>query len=187
MRCHDSTYGATEFNPDAKISQRFRPFTARRRTVPTLYGSRTVAGALSETLFHAVPVDGPDRKVRLSRLDAWQISHLAPMRALQLADLTDPNLEAIEMAREELIESPAIEYPRTAEWAQALFHCPLQPDGLVWNARQGRKDLALVLFQRGRVRRQDLEIVKPPVPMAVGRGAELAYAAAEDMEITLVG
>lgn len=185
VRCHNGSYGATEFNPHPKISQRFRPFTARRRTVPTLYGAESIEGALSETLFHAVPVDGPDRTVGLSKLVAWQISRLTPIRDLRLADLRDESLPKLDLSRAELIESPATSYPQTAKWASAFFHCPQEPDGLVWNSRQAKEELSLVLFSRGRVARTDLGIAKSPVPMAVGQGAAMVYAAGEKLKITI--
>ena len=187
VRCHHTRFGSTEFNPSPLSNSRFRPFVARRRTVPTLYGSKTVHGALSETLFHAVPVDGPDRRVRLSSLDPWLISYLEPLRDLRLVDLRDRGLAAVELTRAELIDSPATDYPRTAAWANALYHCPLEPDGLVWNARQGKKDPAIILFERDRVAREELEVCEPSDSMAAGRGADLVYAVAEAMEITLIG
>jgi hypothetical protein len=187
VRCHDTFFGSTEFNPDPKISQRFRPFTAQRRTVPTLYAATTFEGALSETLFHAVPVDGPDRSVRLSRFATWCNSRLRPKRDLLLADLTDAKLPALGITRDELIGSPATSYPETARWAKALFECDLEPDGLVWNSRLVPSSLAVVLFGRGRVSRmEDLESVGPLTPMSNGRGAEMLEAAAERMGILLV-
>lgn len=187
MRCHDTTYGSTEFNPEPKISQRFRPFVSRGRTVPTLYASMTLDGALSETLFHLVPVEGPDRSVRLSRFTGWAISHLEPKRELRLVDLTDDRLTDLELTRQEMIESPASVYPETARWAQAFFDCPLKPDGLIWNSRQSQGSLAAVLFARGRVtRRDDLAVKASPELMDSGRGADLVEAAAERMEVLLV-
>lgn len=186
VRCHDSTFGATEFNSRPDIAQRFRPFTHRRRTVPTLYGAQTVEAALSETLFHAVPTKGPDRRVRLSRLLPWQISHLVPLRDLRLADLRDRSLSKLRLTRKELIESPAGAYGQTAEWASALFESGLQPDGLIWNSRQARSDFAMVLFSRGRLAREDLDVSQSPLPMAVGEGYELALEAAEKLGITII-
>ena len=185
VRCHDSGYGATEFNPRRDISQRFRPFVIERRTVPTLYGSESAEGALSETLFHAVPTAGPDRRLRLSRLLAWEISHLTPLRDLRLADLRDEALDALQLTRQGLIESSANSYPWTAKVAQVLFESPLKPDGLVWNARQGRHDLAMVLFARKRVARDDLDVSRIPIPMAVGEGHEQVLAVAESVGITI--
>jgi hypothetical protein len=124
--------------------------------------------------------------VRLSRLVAWQVSRLAPKRDLRLIDLRDEALGGLGTTRKELIESPASSYAATAEWAAALFHCSLEPDGLVWCSRQAGDQLAMVLFARGRIERSELEVVQAPLPLAIGKGAELAYETAEDLEITLV-
>lgn len=185
IRCHDGIYGSTEFNPK-RSSQRFRPFTSRRRTVPTIYGAESTVGALSETLFHAVPTEGSDRRARLSMLGSWEISWLEPKRDLRLADLRDDRLPDLGLSREELIESPASAYPRTAEWAAALYHCPLEPDGLLWNSRQLPSEEAFVLFGRDRVARGDLSMSLPSEALTVGRGLDLAYEAAEAIGITLV-
>jgi hypothetical protein len=187
VRCHDSSYGASEFNPRRDISQRFRPFVARGRTVPTLYGSDELIGALSETLFHMIPPEGRSRRIRASRLVAWLSSTLAPRRDLRLVDLRDEALEGhpLGLARADLIDSPATVYPETAEWASAFFHARAAPDGLVWNARQDRDKLAFVLFARGRVARSDLTIVDPPLSLFT-TGFERVVEAAEAAGITIV-
>src|SRR5438105_4342794 len=138
VRCHDSSFGANEFNPRRDISQRFRPFVSRGRTVPTLYGSDELIGALSETLFHMIPPKGSARRVRVSRLLAWLSSTLAPRRDLRLVDLRDDALDdhPFGLTRADLIDSPATVYPETAEWASAYFHSRAEPDGLAWNPRQ---------------------------------------------------
>jgi hypothetical protein len=186
IRCHDSSFGASEFNPRRDISMRFRPFTSRGRTVPTIYGSETIAGALSETLLHLVPTTGPDRRLRQSGLLAHVISTLAPRRDLQLVDLRDEALDELGLTRMALVESPAGAYPETAAWASALFHCPAEPDGLAWNSRQEPQTVAFVLFARGRVDRRDLEVVNPPEPLAVGRGLDRVHDIAERLDLTIV-
>jgi hypothetical protein len=187
VRCHDSSYGANEFNPRRDISQRFRPFVARGRTVPTLYGSDELIGALSETLFHLLPPEGPSRRIRASRLLAWLSSTLAPRRDLRLVDLRDEALEdhPLGLTRADLIDSPATAYPETAEWASAYFHAKVEPDGLVWNARQDRNKLAFVLFARGRVARSDLAIVEAPLSLFT-TGFERVLEVAEEAGITIV-
>ncbi len=187
-RCHDSSYGATEFNPHREISQRFRPFTSRGRTVPTLYGATELIGALSETLFHLVPPEGEDRCVRQSRLMEWMLSTLAPRRDLALVDLRDVALPTLGfgLTREALIDSPDLSYPATARWASAFFHSSAKPDGLVWNARQDRKAEAMILFARGRVARHDLEVVQPPMPLYGSPGFDRVLEAAESAGITIV-
>jgi RES domain len=165
---------------------RFRPFTSRGRTVPTIYGSQAITGALSETLFHLVPPGGPDRRVSQSKLMSFMISTLAPQRDLQLVDLRDDALEDLGLTRAGLIDSPAEAYPETATWASAFFHSRAQPDGLIWNARQKPETLAFVLFGRGRVGRRELDVVRPPEPLAVGPGLDLVYEAAEELDLTIV-
>jgi hypothetical protein len=165
---------------------RFRPFTSRGRTVPTIYGAEATTGALSETVLHLVPTIGPDRRLRQSRLVAHVISTLAPRRDLQLVDLRDEALDDLGLTRAVLVESPAGAYPETAAWASALFHCPAEPDGLVWNSRQEPRTMAFVLFARGRVERRHLEVVDPPEPLAVGRGLDRVYEVAERLDLTIV-
>ncbi|MGH3002913.1 MAG: RES family NAD+ phosphorylase [Gaiellaceae bacterium] len=186
LRCHDSSFGASEFNPRRDVSMRFRPFSSRGRTVPTLYGSATISGALSETLLHLVPATGHDRRLRQSKLVAHVISTLASRRDLQLVDLRDEALDDLGMARAGLIESPPAAYPETAAWASAFFHCRSRPDGLVWNSRQERESLAFVLFARGRVDRRDLDVVVPPEPLALGDGLDRVYEVAEQLDLTII-
>lgn len=165
---------------------RFRPFTSRGRTVPTIYGSEAITGALSETLLHLVPTSGPDRRLRQSSLVAHVISTLAPRRDLKLVDLRNEALDRLGLTRAALIESPAAAYPETAAWASAFFDCAAAPDGLVWNSRQEPQTDAFVLFARGRVDRRELEVVDPPQPLAVGRGLDRAYEAAERLNLTII-
>jgi hypothetical protein len=164
---------------------RFRPFTSTRRTVPTLYGADDFDGALSETVFHDVPVRGPERAVLTSSLLPWLHSAIAPRRALRLADLRGYGLGRIGLNRAQLIESPASAYVWTARWAQALYQCPAAPDGLLWISRQYDRAAALILFAR-RVHRRDLRVVEPPRPLAVGEGLEAVREAAERARILLV-
>src|SRR6185295_9678942 len=59
VRCHNVRFGASEFNPGLG-GGRFHPFEGPDGgPVPTLYGASSVDGALSETVFHAVPLRGP--------------------------------------------------------------------------------------------------------------------------------
>jgi hypothetical protein len=160
---------------------------SRGRTVPTLYGSNELIGALSETLFHMIPPQGSSRRVRASRLLAWLSSTLAPRRDLRLVDLRDEALDdhPLGLTRADLIDSPATVYPETADWASAYFHSTAEPDGLAWNARQDRDKLAFVLFGRGRVARSDLRIVDPPLSLFT-TGFERVLEAADEVGITIV-
>ncbi len=56
FRVYTSAYGATEFNPVSGHG-RFHPFVdITGQSVSTLYGAMSVDGALSETVFHDIPM-----------------------------------------------------------------------------------------------------------------------------------
>ncbi len=185
LRCHDSRFGATEFNPGLGAG-RFHPLVAGDgEPIPTLYGSGSFAGALSETVLHDVPIRGPHRWVRQSRLLPLMVSTLAPGRDLRLVQLHGLGLRRLRVARVELIESTAGDYPRARRWAEALHRCDARPDGLVWVARQHDTSLAVVLFG-DRVDRGDLDVVEPPLPLVWGPGLERVRQTVEAADISLI-
>ncbi|HYN21423.1 MAG TPA: RES family NAD+ phosphorylase [Thermoanaerobaculia bacterium] len=185
MRCHDSRFGATEFNPGAGRG-RFHPFrNPAGLGVPTLYGSDSLDGALSETVFHAVPMRGPGRAIERSALKAMLVSVLTCARDLQLAQLHGYGLRRLEVSRTELIESDADHYQKTVSWVQALHASDPRIDGLIWVSRQHDTSFALVLFG-DRVRRKDLSIAEPPVPLYVYPGFEWVNRAAEQAGIAIL-
>ena len=183
-RCNPSEFGATEFNA-SRSAGRFRPFTSRRRTVPTLYGAEDFDAALSETVFHDVPISGPGREVLISSLIPWLFSTIASRRTLRLVDLRGHGLRRLKIRRADLIETPAREYPALARWGKAFHACRQAPDGIIWMSRQYDRSAALMLFG-GRVSRRDLEVVDPPLPLAVGKGLEDVRDAAEAAGILVV-
>jgi hypothetical protein len=184
-RCHPSTFGATEFNPRAGTPGRFRPIRAGKRVVPTLYAADEVPGAISETLFHDVPVDSPNKRVRTSRFETVLLSTISPKRDLRLIRLHGHGFHRLRVGRAKLIESEADCYPELAPWGQALHDCPADPDGLLWRSRHYDDARACLLFG-DRVGRRELEVVAPSLPLAVGRGRELLDELAEDAQITLI-
>jgi RES domain len=184
VRCHNARHGPAEFNRTASPG-RFRPVRRRGRIVGTLYGSEDLAGAVSETVFHDLPVgDGP-RFLRIEALTPMVTSTLSPLRALRLATLHGHGLRRLGATRPQLIDSEADRYAALAAWGQALHDCPAEPDGIVWRSRHYDDAYALLLFG-DRVRRRHLEIVEPPLPLAVGRGLERLMELAERAGITLV-
>lgn len=185
QRCHPSTFGATEFNPRARTPGRFRPIRSRRRIVPTLYAADGHEGAISETVFHDVPVQGAIKQVRMGRFDIVLLSSIAPTRDLSLVRLHGQGFQRLSVSRRNLIESEADCYSDLAEWGQALHDCPARPDGLLWRSRHYDDDYACLLFG-DRVGRRELQVVAPSLPLAFGRGLELVQAAAEDAAIALI-
>jgi hypothetical protein len=184
VRCHNVRFGASEFNATAGPG-RFRPVRRRGRIVGTLYGAEDDAGAISETAFHDVPVRAGPPLVRLSAVTPMVISTLTARRVLRLASLHGHGLRRVRASRAELIESDADQYPALAAWGQALHDCPATPDGIVWRSRHYDDAYALVLFS-DRVRRRELDVVEPPLPLALGKGLERLYALAERAGITVV-
>jgi hypothetical protein len=184
VRCHNVRFGATEFNTTSSPG-RFRPVRRRGRIVGTLYGAADEAGAVSETAFHDVPVRAARPLLRLSAVTPHVVSMLAAGRALRLASLHGHGLRRVRATRAQLIDSEADQYEALAAWGQALHDCPAQPDGIVWRSRHSDDSYALVLFA-DRVSRRELEVVEPPLPLAVGRGLERLQELAERAGITLV-
>ena len=185
LRCHHSRFGATELNPGLG-GGRFHPLhTTEGAPVSTLYGSDTPDGALSETVFHDVPVRGSGRAIRQATLRGLLLSTLAPRRDLRLAQLHGHGLRRVGVSRNELIECEAAGYARTRRWAEALHRCPAEPDGLIWVSRQHDTSRAVVLFG-DRVDRDNLEVSQPPVPLAWGPGLDRVHEAAEAAGILVI-
>lgn len=185
QRCHPSRYGAPEFNPRVGTPGRFRPIRAGKRVVPTLYAADGAAAAISETVFHDVPVDSPNKRVQMSRFETVLLSTLAPKRDMQLVRLHGHGFHRLGVTRAKLIESEADCYPQLASWGQALHDCPADADGLLWRSRHYDDPYACLLFG-DRVGRRELEVVAPSLPLALGRGRELVEELAEDADITLI-
>jgi hypothetical protein len=184
VRCHDSRFGASEFNR-TRSEGRFRPVRSKGRIVPTIYGAEDDAGAVAEQVFRAVPVRAPVRQVRRARLVPVMISTLACTRTLRLAALHGSGLRRLRATRAQLIDSGSDEYPALASWGQALHDCPAEPDGIVWRSRHYDDSYVLMLFG-DRVGRRELDVIQPPLPLAIGRGLERVMELAERADITLV-
>jgi len=185
VRCHDSTFGATEFNPGLGQG-RFHPFKdSEGDVVPTLYGASTLEGALSESVFHNVPIRGSGRAIRHSALLPLLVSGLAPDRDLRLAQLHGFGLGRLGVQRAELIDSEARHYPRTAAWAAAIQAWRGEVDGMVWVSRLHDTTFALILFG-DRVARGNLRVVQPPVSIFQGEGFAEVQRAAEQAGIRIL-
>lgn len=187
VRCHDVTMGANEFNISA-ASRRFRPITSSAKVVPTLYGADLIDGALSETVFHDVPVRGPARRIQHKALIRMVRSTVMPRRDLRLVRLHGAGLARLGVTHGELIESPASQYPRTARWGQALYDLG-GFDGLVWRSRLFNDSLALMLWGDRVDRFTDLEVDpdQPPLLLYGGVGFDEVQQLADDIGVTVIG
>jgi hypothetical protein len=184
VRCHDARFGASEFNRTASEG-RFRPVRVRGRIVPTVYGAQDDRGAIAESVFRPVPVGAAVKRVRRARLAPIMISTLACTRTLRLASLHGNGPRRLGASRAQLIDSEADQYPALTAWGQALHDCRAAPDGIIWRSRHYDDSYSFVLFG-DRVRRHELRIVEPPLPLAAGRGLELVMELAEQADITIV-
>ncbi len=184
-RCHHVRFGATEFNPGPGPSGRFHPFTdGEGKRVPTLYAADDLEGALSETVFHSVPVRGPHKRVAKLALQPMVASVLACDRDLTLVKLYGPGLSRLGISRAELIETLPEEYGRTAAWAQALHASDGSIDGLIWVSRQNDATQALVLFG-DRVERAALQVIEAPRPLYFSPGLDEVQRLANQADITI--
>lgn len=166
-------------------SGRFHPFTdGEGKRVPTLYAADDLEGALSETVFHNVPVRGPRKRVAKLALQPMIASVLACDRDLTLVKLYGPGLSRLGVSRAELIETTPEHYERTAAWAQALHASDASIDGLIWVSRQNDATQALVLFG-DRVERSSLQVIEAPKPLYFSPGLDEAQRLANQADITI--
>lgn len=188
VRCHNNEMGATEFN-STLASRRFRPVQNPTSTVvPTIYGADLDEGALSETVFHDVPIRGPDRRILRKALVPMVMSTITPVRDLRLVELHGAGLGRLGVTHGELIETGASQYPRTALWGQALYQHADRFDGLIWRSRQFNDSFALMLWgdRVGRFANLQPHPSTPPVPLYAGAGFEKVRELAEAVGITIV-
>jgi hypothetical protein len=150
---HDTAFTPESFNPGVDGTGRLRKPTrfapirnAKGEVVPYLYGGSTLDCAIFETVFHDVPMDAADKFVDLDDFAQRGHGEIVPNRDLLLVDLTSEGLHRLKVPKEELITTPARDYPETALWAQALHHQFPDVDGLLWMSRQRDRDHALLLF-----------------------------------------
>lgn len=186
VRIHDRDLSETEFNPAPRPIARFRP--VGKPIVPTLYAGVNEDVAITEGLFHDVPIrPGVIRQYPLAGLDGRFISELAPTRELALIQLHGYGLQRLGVTHGELIETPASAYEWTARWAQALYIAAAQADGLVWTSRRFTGRAAVMLWQgEGRAERDDLTVTAPARPLWEGAGRELVLEVALRAAIRLI-
>jgi hypothetical protein len=181
IRVFDSRFPENSFNPGrgaAAVKGRFHFFEdANGVVVPVLYASNMKDGAISETIFHDVPVQGTLRSVDESRLASVSIVTLRPERDLNLVQLHGFGLRRLQLQPGDLTSTEASEYRDTIRWAEKLHHTFADIDGLVWMSRQFNSAKALALFG-DRVEPAELAMVKAPMPLHIGPGRVLVEEAA---------
>lgn len=152
-----------------------------------MYAAGDDDGALSETVFHDVPVRGPGKQIIETALADRLLSTVTASRDLRLADLRDDGLSRLQVSRAELIESDPRSYRETALYSQAVHAHPTRFDGMVWVSRQRATSLAVLLFG-DRLTSADGAVAlahHSPRPLLVGHGRNLVNAIAERAQIRI--
>jgi hypothetical protein len=103
-------------------------------------------------------------------------------RPLRLVRLHGLGLTRLELKRHDLIDCGSNHYDFTAEWSQALYDCPQEPDGLIWASRQNDGSKAMILFG-GRIHPTELEALADAVPLDAGPGLDEIRQACADSNI----
>lgn len=102
-----------------------------------VYVSRTATAALLESALHHL--SGPQPTIWRAELASWSLGETALATDLRLADLRDPALTRLGIARSALVDTQPLHYPCTRQWASALHHHNIDDDpidGMLWNSRQ---------------------------------------------------
>jgi hypothetical protein len=106
-----------------------------------------------------------------SRVLQWQYVQLKTQRELRIVMLTNPQLRQLHVPRrqeslreDELIHTPASQYPRTRTWAKFLYDNIPALDGLAWRPRLGGQGTAYIFFG-DRCNPADFEIAAVPTDL----------------------
>lgn len=174
----DVPYPPNSFNPNrgmdwtvATIGARFSPFPdTPTENVPTLYAATTYAAAALESVFHQVP-HVQNAQVTRSQVEAWEYFELETLRDLSIVRLINPKLRSLgvngrtESIREdELIHTPASQYPHTRTWAKLLHDHVPGIEGLAWRPRLGGEGEAYVFFG-DRCGQGDFKVISAPTAL----------------------
>jgi RES domain len=180
LRVYHRDHGPQGFNPTAG-SARFRPVrTAKGAVVPTAYGAADIETALAETLLRGVDAlaAGSRRRLFLKEVSGIEMAVLVPRRDISLARFRGQGLTRLKLRRSDVIDCESTRYPYTAEWAQAVFDCPIDVGGIVWTSKQSDAERAVMLWE-GAVDPRDLLPDGPPAALDTGSGLEMVRSACE--------
>jgi len=182
VRVYRLDHPARSFHPGDRTEPRgrfhFFESTSGER-VPVLYAAEGENAAISESVFHDLPVGGGGARpvIPESRLAAYGLARLRAHRDLLLVELHGFGLRRLDLRAENLTDTGPEEYLNTVKWAAALHRAVPEADGLVWMSRQFNAEEAVVLFG-DRVGEADLDEVAASRPLSSGRGREVVDRAA---------
>ena len=159
-RVHDTSLGATQFNPGIGRSTRFAPFNSNvGAIVPSLYASNALKAAIHEAIFHDIPAGCNVKTVPLTAVKEKTHSTFSTLRDLRLVELRNVPLNRWGISRSELISSGPGSFDGTVLWAEAIHRDVPGTDGLVWTSSQCDPDDAYLFFG-DRVHENDFKAVQ---------------------------
>ena len=144
-RIHAESLAGDTFNPGFGFS-RFAPIGLVRKRVPTAYAADGFEAAVYETIFHDLDPAQPFKTYPLSKLAEVRCSVLRVTSPLALRSFLAPDLMKLGLARSQLIDTPAREFPDTRRWSAALHHKDVATHGMVWESRAYPSSLAMMFF-----------------------------------------
>ena len=146
-RVHSSAFDSKSFNPCLGRPSRFAPLRQPDSTcVPTAHAAQSFECAVHEVIFHDVPPGTHPRSVPLSAIEPLSYGIIRSRRALTLASLHEPDLNAFGLDRRDLIDTLPSEYGQTAKWPLAIHDAHPDIEGLIWTSRRCDPYVAYVLF-----------------------------------------
>jgi|SRR5208282_1571333 len=171
-------FAPNSFNPNTGKKRtvvadgaRFNPFPdTAGNNVPTIYAATTYEAAALESVFHQVPhIQTP--AITRSQVETWEYFDLRTLRDLRVVRLANPQLRQLKVPRrreslreDELIHSPASQYPATRTWAKLLHDQIPGLDGLAWRPRLAGQGEAYIFFG-DRCGAADFAVVTAPTPL----------------------
>lgn len=144
-RIHAERLAGDAFNPGFGAS-RFAPIGPARKPTPTAYAADGFEAAVYETIFHDLDPAQPFKTYPLTKLADVRCSVLRVASPLALRSFLAPDLMKLGVARNQLIDTPAREFPDTRRWSAALHRKDRATQGMVWESRPYPSSLAMMFF-----------------------------------------
>ncbi|WP_125569925.1 RES family NAD+ phosphorylase [Nocardioides baekrokdamisoli] len=142
FRVYRSHRSAIEFNPNGSTASRARFSPFGDPSVPTLYAASSETCAVSESLFHDVPILGGP--LRPGAYLSAVMGLIRPTRDLNLAALHGFASRRLGIDTTEVRTAEPNEYAQTATWGEAAHAAGF--DGMVWMSKRYDSEKAYVFF-----------------------------------------
>lgn len=195
-RVYPLKFGCDSFNC-GPANTRFAPVSDGAKPVPSMYGGTDETVVLLETVFHEIHHLTSPRLVIERLVRPKGLAHLQCPQDLQLVDLRNPALEALGIAREQLVSTTEAHYPCTRDWAVWLHGLRVEgrrPAGIIWHSRQAElhptsppREVFVLFGDRSPTAAGSYPLVGPGVRnLLEGPGRDLIEELAEELDAVIV-